>query len=82
MIVESFDFGAVKQNAAGYQICTSQGPLESFDRQYLDLIQSAFLKYQFSLYPSTRSHLFSYSNIPHIAHKEIDFHSLLGSKLK
>ncbi|EFP86544.2 hypothetical protein PGT21_026348 [Puccinia graminis f. sp. tritici] len=34
-------------NAAGYQIRTSQGPLESFEREYLDLIRSAFLKYQF-----------------------------------
>ncbi|EGG04691.1 uncharacterized protein MELLADRAFT_88654 [Melampsora larici-populina 98AG31] len=34
-------------NAAGYQIRSSQGPLESFEREYLDLIRSAFLKYQF-----------------------------------
>ncbi|KAI8450834.1 mitochondrial protein Pet127-domain-containing protein, partial [Phakopsora pachyrhizi] len=34
-------------NAAGYHIRSSQGPLESFEREYLDLIRSAFLKYQF-----------------------------------
>ncbi|KAI0059535.1 Pet127-domain-containing protein [Artomyces pyxidatus] len=32
---------------AGYLIRTSQGPVESFEREYYDLIRSAFLKYSF-----------------------------------
>ncbi|ORY91556.1 mitochondrial protein Pet127-domain-containing protein [Leucosporidium creatinivorum] len=33
--------------AAGYDVHTLQGPWESFEREYYDLIRSAFLKYQF-----------------------------------
>ena len=33
------------QHGAGYAITTSQGFLESFEREKYDLIRSAFLKY-------------------------------------
>ena len=32
---------------SGYIIRTLQGPLESFEKEYYDLIRSAFLKYRY-----------------------------------
>jgi hypothetical protein len=31
---------------SGYQIHTPRGPIESFEKEYYDLIRSAFLKYR------------------------------------
>ncbi|KAI9509215.1 mitochondrial protein Pet127-domain-containing protein [Russula earlei] len=35
------------EESSGYQICTLQGLVESFEKEYYDLIRSAFLKYSF-----------------------------------
>lgn len=36
----------VFQENSGYLIRTQYGPLESFEKEYYDLIRSAFLKYR------------------------------------
>ena len=36
------------QEYAGYQIRSLHGPLESFEKEYYDLIRSAFLKYRYT----------------------------------
>ena len=38
---------SARQENSGYQIRSLQGDLESFEREYYDLIRSAFLKYSF-----------------------------------
>lgn len=40
-----------EKNAAGYQIRSQRGAYESFEREYYDLIRSAFLKYQYACRP-------------------------------
>lgn len=37
----------IYQENSGYLIRTLQGPLESFEKEYFDLIRSAFLKYRY-----------------------------------
>lgn len=38
--------------ASGYQIRHSHGLMESFEREYFDMIRAAFLKYSFQVSPS------------------------------